>query len=45
MKKQQKHDKLTRKALKRYHQELELRPYQAELIQMQNYLKENSRNA
>jgi polyphosphate kinase 2 len=39
-KKQQKHDKFARKALKRYRQELELRPYQAELIQMQNYLQE-----
>lgn len=31
------------KAVKRYRRELELRPYQAELIQMQNYLMVNKR--
>lgn len=33
--------KFVRKAIKRYRRELELRPYQAELISMQNYLINN----
>ena len=41
-KKRKKQDKMTRKALRRYRQDRELRPYQAELIGMQNYLMANS---
>ena len=41
--KQKQYDNVARKALKRYKREQELRPYQTELIQMQNYLAETQK--